>query len=45
MTAASRFEAIGDKVRAGETILGRLPEAAPTDTGAASETATPDLAS
>ena len=40
---------VGDRVRGGETILGRLPDAAPVEAEAASETAseavTPDLAS
>ncbi len=36
---------VGDRVRAGETVLGRLPAAAPVDAEAASEAATPDLAS
>ena len=36
---------VGDRVRAGETVLGRLPETPTDDAEAAVEAATPDLAS
>ena len=36
---------VGDRVRAGETVLGRLPEAPANDAETTTEAATPDLAS